>query len=48
VLERLRADAHAEVPGPDGILREASDRWLEALQYVELAKSCWAAASAAE
>ena len=38
----------AKIPGPDGILREASDRWLEALQYVELAKSCWAAASAAE
>jgi hypothetical protein len=48
--ELLPASCHYahEIPGPDGILREASDRWLEALQYVELAKSCWAAASAAE
>lgn len=34
-------------PGPDGRLREESDRWAQSLVYVKLARQCWAAACAA-
>ncbi len=34
------------VPGPDGQLREETDRWEEALALVEVARTCWAQAEA--
>lgn len=42
----LNADIyHARrVPGPDGTLREAGDRWQQALLYAEIARACFAEA----
>ncbi len=33
-------------PDADGVMREEADRWLDALQMVEIAKECFAAAAA--
>jgi hypothetical protein len=46
--ELLPARAHYPkmVPGPDGILREESDRWTEARVLIDIAEECFAAASA--
>jgi hypothetical protein len=35
-----------EFPGADGVRREESDRWTEALALVDMAKACWAEAEA--
>ncbi len=34
------------VPGPDGEMREESDRWTEALHLIDIAEQCFAAAQA--
>lgn len=36
------------IPGPDGVMREESDRWTESAFLIELARGCFAAAQAAQ